>query len=285
MAPNRSILFLPLPKSTIASLTAAGFETLKDLSNATADGLAHDLGLSHEVAAQILAVREPSGTMPLALPQTQSAAALSQASRKLQTGCQALDDLLKGGVQGGHILELSGPPGTPKELVVMNLIGQFVNDQNDVLIADCQNMINRRVLMGLCREGAPSIRYSKPQSLSHLLLFIEQLPALAGTTLKVKNLTRSQLNVNFIPNNGAQPLEQDYFASEAKASAREVDHRQSIDGPFVPAFLSPCASGPHLVIKVIITCQLATKLLNSDGSPGTFDTGAQGIMVPQLGSV
>jgi RAD51-like protein 2 len=73
--------------------------------------------------------------MPLALPQTQSAAALSQASRKLQTGCQALDDLLKGGVQGGHILELSGPPGTPKELVVMNLIGQFVNDQNDVLIA------------------------------------------------------------------------------------------------------------------------------------------------------
>jgi hypothetical protein len=41
MAPNRSILSLPLPKSTIASLTAAGFETLKDLLNATADGLAH----------------------------------------------------------------------------------------------------------------------------------------------------------------------------------------------------------------------------------------------------
>jgi hypothetical protein len=116
-------------------------------------------------------------------------------------------------------------------------------------------------------EGAPSIRYSKPQSLSHLLLFIEQLPALVGTTSKVstlvfsatesrlndsvhlENLTRSQLNVNFIPNNGAQPLEQDYFASEAKASAREVDHRQSIDGLFVPAFLSPCASGLILLSR------------------------------------
>ena len=69
------------------------------------------------------------------LPQTQSAAALSQVSQRLQTGCHALDDLLKGGIQRGHILELSGPPGTPKELVVMNLIERFVNDQNGVLIA------------------------------------------------------------------------------------------------------------------------------------------------------
>jgi hypothetical protein len=33
------------------------------------------------------------------------------------------------------------------------------------------------------------------------------------------------------------------------------------------------------------TSQLATKMINSDGSPGTFDTGALGVMVPQLGSV
>jgi RAD51-like protein 2 len=38
-------------------------------------------------------------------------------------------------------------------------------------------------------------------------------------------------------------------------------------------------------IKVVTTSQLATKILNPDGTPGTFDTGGQGVMVPQLGDL
>lgn len=37
-------------------------------------------------------------------------------------------------------------------------------------------------------------------------------------------------------------------------------------------------------MKVVTTSQLSTKILNADGSPGSFDTGAKGVMVPQLGT-
>jgi len=33
----------------------------------------------------------------------------------------------------------------------------------------------------------------------------------------------------------------------------------------------------------VITSRLATKMIKEDGSPGTFDQGARGIMMPQLG--
>ncbi|EEB98484.1 hypothetical protein MPER_01996, partial [Moniliophthora perniciosa FA553] len=35
---------------------------------------------------------------------------------------------------------------------------------------------------------------------------------------------------------------------------------------------------------VVITSQVATKLFNADGTPGQFETGATGVLVPQLGS-
>lgn len=43
---------------------------------------------------------------------------------------------------------------------------------------------------------------------------------------------------------------------------------------------------PHdklTVEQVVLTSQLATKVLNKDGSAGTFDTGSTAVMVPQLG--
>ena len=43
---------------------------------------------------------------------------------------------------------------------------------------------------------------------------------------------------------------------------------------------------PHCracVEQVVITTQLATKLVNADGSPANFDTGVRAVMVPQLG--
>jgi hypothetical protein len=37
-------------------------------------------------------------------------------------------------------------------------------------------------------------------------------------------------------------------------------------------------------MQVVITSQMATKLLNPDGSNGTFDTSSKAVMVPQLGT-
>lgn len=265
MAPNRSILSLPLPKATISLLTAAGYETVRDLSNASVDNLVRDLGLSREIAEQVVTLSDPSGTVPSTLLPTQSAAALAQPSPRLSTGCHALDTLLKGGIQKGHILELSGPPGTPKELVAMNLTKAFAGNGDNVLIADCQNMVNRRALMEYCRgaDRRAAIQYAKPQTLSQFLLFIEQLPSLLGQFSNDTLLVLSCMSTLF-------------QATELSPSSKTALLQK------LKQALAKLTLGNR--ITVVITGQLATKLLNSDGSPGTFDTGAQGIMVPQLGS-
>lgn len=41
----------------------------------------------------------------------------------------------------------------------------------------------------------------------------------------------------------------------------------------------------HLrVHQIVVTSQMATKMLNGDGSAATFDTGTKAVMMPQLGS-
>lgn len=65
---------------------------------------------------------------------TQSAAAIFQHnSVKCKTGCRPLDDLLEGGLKRGFVLELSGPPGTSKEALAIDMTRAFVEDGQGVL--------------------------------------------------------------------------------------------------------------------------------------------------------
>jgi len=66
---------------------------------------------------------------------TQSAALRLQqsGSQRVQTGCAALDALLDGGLSRGHILEISGPPGSPKEKLVVKIASIFAEAGEDVL--------------------------------------------------------------------------------------------------------------------------------------------------------
>lgn len=112
-----------------------------------------DTGVPPEIAQQIVRLRDPPGTLPGAVPASQSAAVLVQASERVSTGCSGLDKLLKGGVQRGDIVELSGPPGSPKELVVMNVIERFVKFGDQVVVlgekAKYTLMLVGRILMAL----------------------------------------------------------------------------------------------------------------------------------------
>lgn len=45
----------------------------------------------------------------------------------------AIDELLSGGLSRGQILEISGPPGTPKEVVAANIVTSFVEAGEEVL--------------------------------------------------------------------------------------------------------------------------------------------------------
>lgn len=64
---------------------------------------------------------------------TQSAALMLQQSRRVETSCAALDALLDGGLTRGHILEISGPPGSPKEKLVVKIARIFAEAEEDVL--------------------------------------------------------------------------------------------------------------------------------------------------------
>jgi RAD51-like protein 2 len=54
-------------------------------------------------------------------------------SQIFSTLCPPVDKLLSGGLSRGHILEISGPPGTPKETLAVNIVKSFVEANEEVL--------------------------------------------------------------------------------------------------------------------------------------------------------
>ncbi|KIK06403.1 hypothetical protein K443DRAFT_129973 [Laccaria amethystina LaAM-08-1] len=133
---------------------------------------------------------------------------MAQQTQKVPTGIAALDKILEGGVSRGHILEISGPPGSPKELVAMKIVSSFVNAREEVFFVG---------LAKDCPNAAQLVYHTSVHTLPGLMLFAHRL----------------------------LPMLESYP-------------------------------------KIVSTSQLSTKLLKADGSPGTFDTGTKGILVPQL---
>lgn len=74
-------------------------------------------------------------------PSSQAAAALLETSRVSFPVCGPIDDLLgEDGLRPGHILELSGPPGAPKELCLLKLMNSILHSRNDVLCIGVENI-------------------------------------------------------------------------------------------------------------------------------------------------
>ncbi|KAH6917827.1 hypothetical protein BKA70DRAFT_2048 [Coprinopsis sp. MPI-PUGE-AT-0042] len=263
MASKRSILSLPLPKNVLAALSSAGYTKLGDVSGNTAESLAKELSVPEEAAAQILALLDVPLTAPATMPMTQSVAALAQPSTCIPTRCAGLDKLLAGGLSRGHILEISGPPGSPKELVAQNIVIEFVENGGRVMIIDCQNVVDLRALTRILEpEHLPSVQYKRVMSLPELLLFFEQLDTILPSEDALLYLSSF-----------AFPF-QNPDISPARRSVLLQKVRQ---------ILAKATTNPR--VTVLVTSQLATKFVNPDGSPGNFDSGTRGIMVPQLGSI
>ena len=79
-------------------------------------------------------------------PATQSAAALLDSTIDVFRCCPPIENLLDGGLRRGHILELLGPPGTPKAAPVLEIIKDFIENREDVLIIG----IHARILQFVC---------------------------------------------------------------------------------------------------------------------------------------
>ncbi|KDR79965.1 hypothetical protein GALMADRAFT_62743 [Galerina marginata CBS 339.88] len=172
---------------------------------------APDLNISLTSAEQLLARCLNPPTPVATFRATQSAALLSQKSQRLLTRCAVLEKVLDGGLSRGQILEISGPPGSPKEKLAINVVASFAETGDEIVFVDT---------LGTKTNSKQLVHYTKVHTLAELMLFMHHLPAFL------------------------------------------ISHS-----------------------KVVTTSQLAVKMVNADGSPGTFDSGGRGTMLPQLGMV
>ncbi|KAF9078717.1 hypothetical protein BDP27DRAFT_1310058 [Rhodocollybia butyracea] len=267
---NKALNSLPIPPSTLSALAKAGYETLDDLShydsaNQLTDALKIPLEASHTLHNS--SQKHSTFGSPSTLPLTQSAAALIGSSKlglkkTFTTHCPPVDSILNGGMQEGQILELSGPPGSPKELILLNTVLSFVEAGNHVLFVDCQDMCDIHLIDEHTKNvlGAHKlVSYIKIHNLTEFMLFIHDMPSYSNTSLFA-------ISCISFPFQCAMNL-----SSSAKSSLFE-----KIKNTF-----SRLASRNT---SIVVTSQLATKLINTDGSTGTFDTiGAKGVLLPQLG--
>ncbi|KAJ3793689.1 hypothetical protein GGU11DRAFT_748681 [Lentinula aff. detonsa] len=271
-AQSQHLFSLPIPPSTLAALTKAGYETLDDLprsdsANQLIDVLNIPFGASQTLYSSS---QRPNGGGPGILPSTQTAASLigsisKQKSRRFTTHCPPLDALLDGGLPEGGILELSGPPGSSKERILLNMVRSFVEAGRSILLVDCQNMCDPCILDELMTDNSSARRlvsYLKIGSLTELMMFVNNL-SLCNDSFDL--LAISCISYPF-QNARLTKSARNYILEKIKQALTKVNISQNV--------------------TIVVTSQLVTKLVNIDGTTGNFDSvGAKGVMVPALGHV
>jgi RAD51-like protein 2 len=66
-------------------------------------------------------------------PLGRSAAELISINKRFLSSCAPLDKLLGDGLPAGHVLELSGPPGTAKESLAIKFVSGAVSSNDQIL--------------------------------------------------------------------------------------------------------------------------------------------------------
>ncbi|KAH9003353.1 hypothetical protein EDB86DRAFT_2798963 [Lactarius hatsudake] len=205
-------------------------------------------------------------TVNSSLPLGRSAAELISINKIFLSSCEPLDRLLGNGLPSGHILELSGPPGTAKESLVVKFVSNAVSSNDQVLFIGKSTLFTATHSLYLPgSRNLPDttldlVHYLNIFTLPTLLAFLHNLPSGLQIRLVV-------LNSIWFPFQTSPTLTQSRRAT-LLARVKQVLARL-------------CSS---LDISVVITSQMATKLLTPDGSPASFDTGSRAVLVPQLGN-
>ncbi|RDB29829.1 DNA repair protein RAD51 3 [Hypsizygus marmoreus] len=264
---SRPLSSLVLPRASLSKLTRAGYTTVQELRITSAESLAESLQIPVLDAEAILSLAQRPLTQTQTMPLTQSAASMASNTQKLSTRSSAVDSILSGGLSQGHILEVSGTPGSPKETVAINVAISFVEAGHEVMFIDCQNMTSPAKLdralqtsQNLPPNYTRLVYHLSMQSLPELMVWLHNLPSLLDSYNDVALLVLNSMSFPF----------QGVHSIPAKTALLEKIKQ---------TFTRLTARN----LTIVITSQLSTKILNADGSSGSFDTGAKGIMVPQLG--
>ncbi|KAJ7118672.1 P-loop containing nucleoside triphosphate hydrolase protein [Mycena crocata] len=261
---NKPIASLSIQSSTLSALVKAGYETVQDLDTSNAERLAHDLSIPLPSSQAIFSQRKTLNHA-ISLSQPVSATTLSSTTSRITTKCSPIDKLLGGGLPRRHILELSGPPGTPKGAIAISIVESFLKDHADeeVVLLDAQNMATASALgKSLPVASAERLFHHVLHTPPELLAFVYALPTFLDRHPKLGLLVLSSLHFPFQNNKRLPPQTKSMLLERIKQMLAKLIARG---------------------VTVVVTSQLATKLLAADGSPATFDTGARAVMVPQLG--
>ncbi|KAH8113749.1 hypothetical protein DFH11DRAFT_1597117 [Phellopilus nigrolimitatus] len=258
---TRSLAALAIPPSSLSALKRAGFSSVDDLGNLSANQLSEELNIPAFICEDIL--NAATSTAPSV---TQPAASLLRATRSSFPICKPVDNLLgDGGLKRGCVLELSGSPGSPKERMVLELVRSVVKNEGEVLFVDTQNMTLPSTLKHELRDIPGSldfVHYLKCHSLPELMALMYGLPAFLEKHPKISLLVLNTLSFLF----NTTPL-----SNVSKGSLLDQ----------IKTMLAKVCASRHL--NVLVTSQLATKMLSAEGSPANFDTAKKAVMVPQLG--
>ncbi|KAJ7778084.1 P-loop containing nucleoside triphosphate hydrolase protein [Mycena metata] len=262
---NRPLSSLAIPPSTLSALIRAGYETVQDLDSSNAEKLANDLSIPLPSSQAIFSQRKTQ-TQGRSVPLTQPASTVASSSGpRITTKCSPLDKLIGGGLLRRNILEISGPPGTPKGVIALGIIKSFLkeNPDEEVIVMDTQNMMTPSALRrAISADAVRRVSHHVLHTLPELVVFIQTLPSIQAARPKLGLLVLSSLHF---------PLQSSRKLTLSAKSTVLENIKQ--------ALVQLTARG----VTVVVTSQMATKLLAADGSPATFDTGARAVMVPQLG--
>ncbi|KAH7886993.1 hypothetical protein F5I97DRAFT_1807216 [Phlebopus sp. FC_14] len=260
---SRSLFYCStLPSSTQVALKCAGYETVDDLAGISAEALSKELGIAITDCRDLIsATQAPKGP-----PMSQSVSSMSR-TNIVKCSYPCVNKVLGGGLPRGHILEISGPPGCFKETLACDFARTFVEVEEEVIFTDMQNMTSPEAI---CRifENSPTpsdyqalVSYTRLHTLPDLLVFLQNL-------------------LSFLrPRTGLLVLNSISFAFQSHPDLMPSRKTALLDN--IRRDLLEASVSRNLTI--IITSQMATKILNADGSPATFDSGAKAVMAPQLG--
>ena len=159
MPRNLSLLSFNIPKDVLLALMRKGYENAQDLTSTNPDALAKglvlfqttslsysqqhpDLEITLQQAEDIINRCQSTHIPTNSMPMTQSASIMMEQFEHIKTGCTGLDFVLDGGLKRGRILEISGPPGSPKEKLLIKIASLFAKAKESVLfIGNCSSTI------------------------------------------------------------------------------------------------------------------------------------------------
>ncbi|KAF8492519.1 hypothetical protein JB92DRAFT_3002850 [Gautieria morchelliformis] len=173
-----------------------------------------------------------------------------------------IDRIIGPYMRPGYGLQISGPPGTYLEQLLIGLVKSVTSDGKEVMVVDMQNKLKASTI---CRsldddERADRVYYHMHHRIDEVIKLLSTFPDFLSTHPNVSLLILSSLSFPF-------QVESDFSARNT-----HLNHVRAL-------IIKLCK---HHGLVVVITSAMSMHFINPDGSRGTFDNDSTAVMTPQI---